>query len=71
MRTKAYRKKLMAGLKLATKNGIESVENSHATENEKKLLASVIYQIILVLSCMGFFILLQYTQKLLKIFFRL
>ena len=36
MRTKAYRKKLMAGLKLATKNGIESVENSHATENEKK-----------------------------------
>ena len=38
MRTKAYRKKLMAGLKLATKNGIESVENSHATENEKKIV---------------------------------
>ena len=35
MKTKAYRKKLMADLKLATKNGIESVEKTHATENEK------------------------------------
>ena len=44
MKTKAYRKKLMADLKLATKNcGIESVEKTHATENQKKkLLASVI-----------------------------
>ena len=29
MRTKAYRKKLMADLKLATQNCIESVENTH------------------------------------------
>ena len=40
MRTKAYRKKLMADLKPATKNCMESVEKTHATENEKKLLAS-------------------------------
>ena len=71
MRTKAYRKKLMAYLKSATKNCIESVEKIHAIENEKNLLAIVIYQIIWVLSCMGSFILLQYTLKLLKIFFRL
>ena len=44
MRTKAYRKKLMAGLKSANKNCIESVEKTHATENKKKkLLASVIF----------------------------
>ena len=35
MRTKAYRKKLMADLKSATKNCIESVEKTYATENEK------------------------------------
>ena len=46
MRTKAYRKKLMADLKSATKNCIESVEKTHATENEKKLLASVINAIM-------------------------
>ena len=38
MRTKAYRKKLMADLKSATKNCIESVEKTHATENEKKFV---------------------------------
>ena len=32
----------MADLKLATKNYIESVEKTYATENEKKLFASVI-----------------------------
>ena len=37
MRTKAYRKKLMADLKSATKNCIRSVEKIHATENEKKI----------------------------------
>ena len=43
MRTKACRKKLMADLKLATKNCIKSVEKTHATEKgKKKLLASVI-----------------------------
>ena len=42
MRTKAYRKKLMADLKSAIKNCIKSVEKTHATKNEKKLLASVI-----------------------------
>ena len=36
MRTRAYRKKLTADLKSATKNCIESVEKTHATENEKK-----------------------------------
>ena len=34
MKTKAYRKKLMADLKLATKNCVESVEKTHATEHE-------------------------------------
>ena len=38
MRTKAYRKKLMADLKSATKNCIESVEKTHATKNEKKIV---------------------------------
>ena len=38
MRTKAYRKKLMADLKSATKNYIKSVEKTHATENEKKIV---------------------------------
>ena len=71
MRTKAYKKKLMTDLKLATKNCIESVEKLVQQKMKKNLLTSVIYQIILVLSCMGSFILLQYTQKLLKIFFRL
>ena len=37
----------MADLKLATKNCIESVEKTHTTENEKNLLASVIYGMIL------------------------
>ena len=37
MRTKAYRKKLMADLKSATKNCIESVEKTHATENKKNI----------------------------------
>ena len=37
----------MADLKLATKRCIESVEKTHATENEKKLLASVIITIII------------------------
>ena len=45
MRTKAYRKKLMADLKSATENWIESIEKTHATENEKNLLASVINKI--------------------------
>ena len=38
MRTKAYRKKLMANLKSATKNCIQSAEKTHATENEKKFV---------------------------------
>ena len=38
MRTKTYRKKLMADLKSATKNCIESVEKTHVTENEKKFV---------------------------------
>ena len=38
MRTKVYRKKLMVELKSATKNYIESVEKTHATENEKKFV---------------------------------
>ena len=38
MRTKAYRKKLMADLKSATENWIESIEKTHATENEKKFV---------------------------------
>ena len=38
MRTKAYKKTLMADLKSATKNYIESVEKTHATENEKKIV---------------------------------
>ena len=38
MRTKEYRKKLMADLKSATKNCIESVEKTHATKNEKKFV---------------------------------
>ena len=42
MKTKANRKKLIADLKLAAKNCMESVEKTHATENEKNLLASVI-----------------------------
>ena len=42
MNTKAYRKQLMAALKLATKDCIEAVEKTHATENEKKNLVSVI-----------------------------
>ena len=37
MRTKVYRKKVIADLKSATKNCIESVEKTHATENEKKI----------------------------------
>ena len=43
MKTKAYRKKLMADLKLATKNCIKLVEKTHVTENEKKFAASVVY----------------------------
>ena len=42
MKTKAYRNKLMADMKSATKNCIESIEKTHATENEKNLLTSVI-----------------------------
>ena len=38
LRTKVYRKKLMADLKSATKTCIESVEKTHATENEKKFV---------------------------------
>ena len=41
MRTKAYRKKLMADLRSATKNCIESVEKTHASENEKKICCPV------------------------------
>ena len=42
MRTKTYRIKQMADFQSANKNCIESVEKTHATENEKKLLAIVI-----------------------------
>ena len=42
MKTKAFRKKLTADLKSVTKNCLKPVEKTHATENEKKLLASVI-----------------------------
>ena len=38
MKTKAYRKKMMADLKLATKNGTEPVEKTRAIENEKKFV---------------------------------
>ena len=38
MKTKAYRKKLIADLKLATKNCKESVEKTHAAENKKKFV---------------------------------
>ena len=38
MRTNIYRKTLIADLKSATKNCIESVEKTHATENEKKFV---------------------------------
>ena len=38
MKTKAYRKKLVADLKSATKNCIESVEKTQATENKKKFV---------------------------------
>ena len=51
MRTKAYRKKLMADLKSAIKNCKESVEKTYAPENKKKLLASVIIVLIIYVSC--------------------
>ena len=38
MKTEAYRTKLMADLRLATKNCIESVEKPHATEDKKNFL---------------------------------
>ena len=46
----------MADLKSATKNCIESVEKTHATENEKNLLASVILDFSYYLSYDNFFI---------------
>ena len=42
MKTKAYRRKLTPDLESVAKNYTESVKKSHATENEKKLLTSVI-----------------------------
>jgi len=38
MKTKAYRRKLMAYLKSAAETGIESVKKTNATENEKKFV---------------------------------
>jgi len=38
MKTKACRAKLMADLKSATKDCIESVNKTHATQNEKKFV---------------------------------
>ena len=38
IKTKTYREKLMADLKSVTKNCIESVEKTHATENQKKFV---------------------------------
>ena len=44
MKTKAFRKKLMADLKSVTKSCLKLVEKIYATENEKKMLANVIIQ---------------------------
>jgi len=41
MKTKACRAKLRADLKSATKNCIESVKKTHATENEKNVFPCV------------------------------
>ena len=46
MRTKAYRKKLTADLKSATKNCIKLVEKTHATKNEKKIVGQCYYYAI-------------------------
>jgi len=45
MKTKACRAKLMADLKSAIKDCIESVNKTHATQNEKNLFPCVILQI--------------------------
>ena len=49
MKTKSGRKKLMADLKLATKNCTESIAKTHATENEKNCRPVLLLNLLLCL----------------------
>ena len=71
MKTKAYRKKLMADLKLATKNCIELVEKTHATENEKKFVGQCYFSNNFGIELHGFFHIASIYTKTVEDFFRL